>query len=81
MRKSFMTSHYLGSTHSVDNQPVALENYNLFRADRALQEAVVREGAAWAQQDLVDFGRLAGLPATIALGFDANHYKPRVTHP
>lgn len=76
-----MTSHYLGSTHSVDNQPVALENYNLFRADRALQEAVVREGAAWAQQDLVDFGRLAGLPATIALGFDANHYKPELrTH-
>lgn len=76
-----MTSNFFGNTHSVDNQPAALENYNLFAADRALQDAVRREGAQWAAQELHDFGRLAGLSETIALGFDANHYKPELrTH-
>lgn len=76
-----MTSNFFGNTHSVDNQPAALENYNLFAADRALQEALQREGASWAAQELHDFGRLAGLAETIALGFDANHYKPELrTH-
>lgn len=76
-----MTDHYLGTTHSVENQPTVLENYNLFSADRALQEAVQREGAAWAEQELIDFGHLAGLSETIALGYDANHYKPELrTH-
>lgn len=76
-----MTSNFFGNTHSVDNQPAALENYNLFAADRALQDAVRREGAQWAVQELHDFGRLAGLSETIALGFDANHYKPELrTH-
>ncbi|MEO6913770.1 MAG: hypothetical protein ABI182_07115, partial [Candidatus Baltobacteraceae bacterium] len=34
------------ATHEVNNQPPPLENYNLFASDRALQEAVQREGAS-----------------------------------
>ncbi len=67
---------YLASTHEVVNQPPALENYNLFDQDRALQEAVTREGAAAATADLKKFGALAGAAATIDLGFKANANKP-----
>ena len=34
-------------THTVFNQPVALNNSNLFLSDTALREAVLREGAGW----------------------------------
>lgn len=44
-------------THEVFNQPPPLIDYNLFTSDRALQEAVAREGGDWALQ------RLAGLAA------------------
>ncbi|KPQ02831.1 isovaleryl-CoA dehydrogenase [Marinobacter sp. HL-58] len=67
---------YLAVTHEVFNQPPALENYSLFEQDRALQEAVVREGAAGATADLKRFGTLAGAAETIELGFRANENKP-----
>ncbi|MDK8462832.1 isovaleryl-CoA dehydrogenase [Marinobacter sp. SS13-12] len=67
---------YLAVTHEVVNQPPALENYNLFEQDRALQEAVAREGAAAATSDLKQFGALAGAAETIELGFQANENKP-----
>ncbi|MDT7525071.1 isovaleryl-CoA dehydrogenase [Pseudidiomarina sp. GXY010] len=72
---------YLSSTHQVENQPPALEDYNLYAEDSALQEAVNREGGAWAQQDLARFGAECGLPERIALGFHANANKPQLlTH-
>jgi putative acyl-CoA dehydrogenase len=67
---------YLAVTHEVVNQPPALENYNLYDEDMALQEAVKREGAGDAQSDLKTFGALAGNAATIDLGFRANNNKP-----
>lgn len=67
---------YLASTHDVVNQPPALENYNLFEQDIALQEAATREGASWAMADLNRFGALAGKAETIELGFRANANKP-----
>ena len=67
---------YLAVTHEVINQPPALENYNLFEQDKALQEAVAREGAAAATSDLKQFGALAGSAETIELGFRANENKP-----
>ncbi|MGP4845178.1 isovaleryl-CoA dehydrogenase [Marinobacter sp. 1Y8] len=67
---------YLGTTHQVINQPPALENYNLFNQDQALQEGVVREGASWARQSLVDYGELTGRADIIELGFLANENKP-----
>ncbi|ARM82689.1 acyl-CoA dehydrogenase family protein [Marinobacter salarius] len=67
---------YLAVTHEVFNQPPALEDYNLFEQDKALQEAVAREGAAAATSDLKQFGAFAGAADTIALGFHANENKP-----
>ncbi|PTB93820.1 isovaleryl-CoA dehydrogenase [Marinobacter sp. B9-2] len=67
---------YLAATHEVFNQPPALENYNLFEQDIALQEAALREGAGKAAEDLKAFGALAGAAETIDLGFRANANKP-----
>ena len=36
-------------THEVLNQPPPLDGYNLFAQDRALSEALRREGAGWAE--------------------------------
>ncbi|MBW4934684.1 isovaleryl-CoA dehydrogenase [Marinobacter sp. F4206] len=67
---------YLATTHEVVNQPPALEDYNLFDQDTALQEAAKREGADWAGAELKRFGALAGAADTIDLGFRANTNKP-----
>ncbi|MGM0429191.1 MAG: isovaleryl-CoA dehydrogenase [Pseudomonadota bacterium] len=82
-----MTQHYpqaeqyMASTHEVENQPKPLENYNLYLADKALQQAVEREGASWAYSDLIAFGELAGKKESIELGFQANKYQPELrTH-
>ena len=67
---------FLAETHEVFNQPPVLENYNLFREDRALQEAVRREGAGGASDELDVHGAIAGRPDVIDLGFRANANKP-----
>ncbi|MCG7198205.1 acyl-CoA dehydrogenase family protein [Marinobacter pelagius] len=72
----FTGDRYLAVTHEVTNQPPALENYNLFDHDQALQEAAEREGAGHAVDTLRAFGDLAGNAATIDLGFRANANKP-----
>lgn len=76
MEKPHTTDAYCAQTHEVKNQPPALENYNLFAEDKALQEAVQREGAGWAEQDIARFGAECGLTERIQLGFDANRQKP-----
>ena len=69
------------ATHEVTNQPPPLEGYDVFGADAALVEAVEREGAGWAVDDLHTLGRLAGSPEAIGWGFDANRYPPELhTH-
>jgi len=71
----------LASTHVVTNQPTPLENYNLFEADLALQEAVRREGAAWAEESLRNFGERIGTAGYLKLGELANRYPPELdTH-
>jgi len=63
------------------NQPPPLEPYNLFSSDRALVEAVEREGAAWAVDDLAAYGARLGSPETVRLGYLANRDTPRLhTH-
>ncbi|HEY1881459.1 MAG TPA: acyl-CoA dehydrogenase family protein [Candidatus Cybelea sp.] len=65
----------------LDNQPPALENYNLFRTDRVLREAVAREAPDGVNGELTVLGELAGRAETIALGFDANEHPPELrTH-
>ncbi|HWI26180.1 MAG TPA: isovaleryl-CoA dehydrogenase [Stellaceae bacterium] len=63
-------------THEIVNQPPPLVDYDLFGSDRALQEAVRREGAAWAEPSLAGFGRALGRSQTIEWGFQANRNTP-----
>jgi len=63
------------------NQAPPLADYNLYTADRALQEAVARAGAEWAHDALLRLGEHAGAPKTIELGFLANRHLPQLhTH-
>jgi len=63
-------------THEVLNQPPPLVDYNLFTTDRALSDAVRREGAGWAAGDLGNFGDKLGRAETIDLGILANKFPP-----
>jgi putative acyl-CoA dehydrogenase len=64
------------STHEVLNQPPPLVDYDLFTTDRALVEAVRREGAAWAEAELAVFGRRLGSREALDWGVQANRYPP-----
>jgi putative acyl-CoA dehydrogenase len=64
------------ATHEVMNQPPPLVDYDLFSSDRALQEAVRREGADWAEPRLAGFGQALGRAETIEWGFQANRNPP-----
>ena len=64
------------ATHEVMNQPPPLVDYDLFGSDKALQEAVRREGADWAGPSLAGFGRALGRAETIEWGFQANRNPP-----
>src|SRR4051812_14530327 len=63
------------STHEVENQVPPLGASNLFVTDRALREAVAREGGGWAEAALVGFGGVAG-GEMMELGIAANRHKP-----
>jgi putative acyl-CoA dehydrogenase len=63
-------------THEVLNQPPPLTGYDVFGADAALVEAVDREGAGWAVDELRQLGRRAGSPEAQELGRVANVYSP-----
>jgi len=62
--------------HEGTNQPPPLLDYNLFELDADLVEAVHREGAAWADSLLLDFGKLVGSEQVIQWGFEANENPP-----
>ena len=66
------------ATHAVTNQPPPLAGYDVYSADRVLVEAVRREGGDWAGPGLGELGRLAGDPAWIERGFQANEHPPRL---
>jgi putative acyl-CoA dehydrogenase len=68
-------------THAVFNQASPLEDYNPFDADRPLREALVREGAGWAEDRARELGAISGSAQTIRWGFEANERKPQLkTH-
>ena len=76
-----MNSFKLAETHTVHNVSHELVNYNLFTQDAALQEAVEREGASWARQELSAFGEMLGTSEYLELGTLANRYPPELdTH-
>jgi putative acyl-CoA dehydrogenase len=66
----------LCETHQVENQPQPLENYNTFLSDKALQEALSREGASWAVASLTKLGAELGDAETIQWGYQANENPP-----
>ncbi len=70
-----------GSTHEVFNQSSPLADYNVYESDRALREAVRREGADWAEERISTVGELAGSQRIIELGVAANENPPTLkTH-
>ena len=60
------------------NQSPAFTDVNLFTSDTPLREAVAREGAADAAENLAAFGRIAGSAAAAELGRQANEHPPRL---
>lgn len=63
-------------SHTVFNQPVPLNNSNLFLSDTALCEAVVREGAGWDFDLLASIGQQLGAAESLELGRLANAHPP-----
>jgi putative acyl-CoA dehydrogenase len=70
------STRFLAVTHEVINQPTELADFNLYAVDRALREAVVREGAAAQEPGLLEFGRRIGASDYLELGRLANQYPP-----
>jgi len=62
-------------THDVLNQPRPLEGYNLFTQDRALTDALRREGAGWAGERAAALGELVG-GEPMRWGVQANTFPP-----
>ncbi|HEX4233641.1 MAG TPA: isovaleryl-CoA dehydrogenase [Caldimonas sp.] len=72
---------FLASTHTVTNVARELVDYNLYREDAALQDAVRREDAAWADETLTRFGASIGRADYLELGVLANKVAPELdTH-
>lgn len=65
-------------THTVFNQPGPLNNSNLFLSDRALHDAVNREGAAWDAELLASIGQQLGTAESLELGRLANVNPPEL---
>ncbi|HEX4867098.1 MAG TPA: isovaleryl-CoA dehydrogenase [Acidimicrobiales bacterium] len=64
------------ATHEVLNQPPPLCGHDVFGTDTALVEALAREGAGWATDELHALGRQAGDPAWQERGRLANQNPP-----
>ncbi|HET9047310.1 MAG TPA: isovaleryl-CoA dehydrogenase, partial [Casimicrobiaceae bacterium] len=60
------------------NQPPPYEGRNLYLTDVALRDAVVREGAPWADGALMQWGATLGAPETYALADAANRNGPQL---
>ena len=72
---------YLAETHEVVNVSRELADTNLYLQDAALVDAVQREGAAWARDELTAFGALTGSADYLELGVQANRFGPELdTH-
>lgn len=68
-------------TDEVPNQSPPFADVNLFASDAALQEAVQREGAAYAREQLTAFGAICGSSEAFERGRLANEFPPRLmTH-
>ncbi len=60
------------------NQPIPLNNSNLYLSDGALCEAVTREGASWDSDFLASIGQQPGTAESLELGRLANVNPPEL---
>jgi putative acyl-CoA dehydrogenase len=67
-------------THEVFNQAPPFADVNLFACDPALQEALAREGAGWAEPSLRELGATLGRADTLDLGRQANANPPKLVN-
>jgi putative acyl-CoA dehydrogenase len=74
MRPAFSITD--SNAHEVLNQVPPLVGYNLFLSDRTLAEALRRDGAGWAEDDITELGCLLGTEQTQRWGFDSNENTP-----
>lgn len=65
-------------THTVFNQPLPLNNSNLFLSDASLRDAVAREGAGWDVELLASIGQQLGTAESLELGRLANVNPPEL---
>ncbi|HCS2614100.1 TPA: isovaleryl-CoA dehydrogenase, partial [Shigella flexneri] len=65
-------------THTIFNQPIPLNNSNLYLSDGALCEAVTREGAGWDSDFLASIGQQLGTAESLELGRLANVNPPEL---
>ena len=64
------------ATHAVENVSEPLQDVNLYAVNLALQEAVAREGAGWAHEELLAAGAELGSREWIERGDAANRHPP-----
>lgn len=65
-------------THTVFNQPIPLNNSNLFLSDGALCDAISRHDAAWDADLLASIGQQLGTAESLELGRLANVHPPEL---
>jgi putative acyl-CoA dehydrogenase len=65
-------------THCVDNQPPPFEDVNRYTSDRALIEAVRREGAGFAESVFAELGARVGSADVQDLAVQANRHPPEL---
>ena len=75
MQSDYLEHKAQAETHSVLNQPTALQNFNLYTGDSALKHWTSVYHGDWAETKLNHYGELCGGPLLEA-GFLANENKP-----
>lgn len=68
------------SPEDVTNQPPPLQDVNLARGDNAFLEAISREGAAWALEDIDALGAELGSHTYLRHAEDANVHAPELVN-
>jgi putative acyl-CoA dehydrogenase len=66
----------VGGDQAAQNQVPPLTGYNLFLSDRTLVQAIEREGAGWAREQITELGRLLSTEEAQRWGFEANENEP-----
>lgn len=65
-------------THEVTNVPPVLGDQDLYGKDLPLQEGLLREGAGWAEREVINFAMKAGSEETLEWANQANRYPPEM---